>query len=268
MSIKITTLVENSVYGKGLQGEHGLSLLVDTGEHRLLFDTGASDLFIRNARILGIDLKEVDFLVLSHGHRDHTGGLHHFLAVNDKAQVVCKRELFQPKFKDERENGVMQPDALDSTRFRFVDEVTELCRGVFVFPQLPVTDEEDTHFEHFFTWVEGRKQADTFTDELALALKQDAEVSVLSACSHRGITNIIRAVQEYFPQTSLKLVLGGFHIRNTEKEKFDVIARFLESHLPQRLGVCHCTGIDKYALFHQCFADRTFYNYTGRVETL
>lgn len=60
MSIKITTLVENSVYGKGLQGEHGLSLLVDTGEHRLLFDTGASDLFIRNARILGIDLKEVD----------------------------------------------------------------------------------------------------------------------------------------------------------------------------------------------------------------
>ena len=97
MSIKITTLVENSVYGKGLQGEHGLSLLVDTGGHRLLFDTGASDLFIRNARMLGIDLKDVDFLVLSHGHRDHTGGLHHFLQVNQKAEVVCKKELFIPK---------------------------------------------------------------------------------------------------------------------------------------------------------------------------
>ena len=69
-------------------------------------------------------------------------------------------------------------------------------------------------------------------------------------------------------QTSLKLVLGGFHIRNTAKEKFDVIARFFENHLPQRLGVCHCTGIDKYALFHQCFGDRAFYNYTGRVEIL
>ena len=110
MSIKITTLVENSVYGKGLQGEHGLSLLVDTGGHRLLFDTGASDLFIRNARMLGIDLKDVDFLVLSHGHRDHTGGLHHFLQVNQKAEVVCKKELFIPKFKEERENGVMHPD--------------------------------------------------------------------------------------------------------------------------------------------------------------
>lgn len=268
MSIKITTLVENSVYGKGLQGEHGLSLLVDTGEHRLLFDTGVSDLFIRNAGALGIDLGDVDFLVLSHGHRDHTGGLHHFLAMNHKAKVICKKELFFPKFKEERENGVMRPDALDRTRFRFVEEVTGLCPGVFVFPQWPIADEEDTHFEHFFTLVEGRKQADTFTDELALVLKQGDEVSVLSACSHRGITNIVRRVQEYFPQASLKLVLGGFHIRNAAKEKFEVIARFFEERLPQRLGVCHCTGTDKYALFHQCFGDRTFYNYTGRIEIL
>lgn len=269
MNIKITTLVENSVYGKGLQGEHGLSLLVDTGGHRLLFDTGASDLFIRNARVLGIDLREVDFLVLSHGHRDHTGGLHHFLALNDKAKVICKKELFRPKFKEERENGVMQPDALDSTRFRFVEETTELCPGVFVFPQLAITDEEDTHFEHFFTTAEGGgRQADTFADELVLVLRQAGGISVLSACSHRGITNIVRTVQDNFPQQPLRLVLGGFHIRNTEREKFEVIARFFENRLPQRLGVCHCTGIDKYALFRQCFGDRVFYNYTGRVETL
>ena len=80
----------------------------------------------------------------------------------------------------------MHPDALDSTRFRFVDEVTELSPGVFVFPRLAIADEEDTHFEHFFTLAGGNKQADTFTDELALVLKQGDEVSVLSACSHRG----------------------------------------------------------------------------------
>ena len=106
MSIKITTLVENSVYGKGLQGEHGLSLLVDTGEHRLLFDTGASDLFIRNAGALGIDLDDVDFLVLSHGHRDHTGGLHHFLAMNHKSEGDLQERAVFPKFKNERENGM------------------------------------------------------------------------------------------------------------------------------------------------------------------
>ena len=58
------------------------------------FDTGASDLFIRNARLLNIDLQKVDYLVLSHGHSDHTGGLRHFLELNAEATVVCKREVF------------------------------------------------------------------------------------------------------------------------------------------------------------------------------
>lgn len=158
MSVKITTLVENSVYGKGLQGEHGLSLLVDTGGHRLLFDTGSSDLFMRNARILGIDLKEVDFLVLSHGHRDHTGGLHHFLRVNRTAKVVCKKELFIPKFKEERENGVLHPDALDSARFRFVDEVTELCSGVFVFRSCPLRMRAIRILNTSSRWRKGEKK--------------------------------------------------------------------------------------------------------------
>ncbi len=268
MSVKITTLVENTVYGKGLQGEHGLSLLVDTGKCRLLFDTGASDLFIRNARIMGIDLREVDFLVLSHGHRDHTGGLCHFLTLNDKATVICKREILNPKFKGERENGVIHPGSLDTSRFRFVDKVEELCPGVFVFPQLTITDEVDTHFEHFLTRIDGKKEVDVFVDELALVLQQKNAISVLSACSHRGITNIIRTVLAYFPRTPLKLVLGGFHIHNAEKDKFEVIARFFEEYLPERLGVCHCTGVDKYASFHQSFNDRVFYNYTGWLETL
>ena len=106
MGYTITTLVENCVYGRKLQAEHGLSLYIETSEHRLLFDTGASDLFIRNARLLHIDLQKVDYLILSHGHSDHTGGLRHFLELNKQATVVCKREAFSPKFKDERENGM------------------------------------------------------------------------------------------------------------------------------------------------------------------
>ena len=70
MGYTITTLVENCVYGRKLQAEHGLSLYIETSEHRLLFDTGASDLFIRNARLLHIDLQKVDYLILSHGHSD------------------------------------------------------------------------------------------------------------------------------------------------------------------------------------------------------
>lgn len=265
--ITITTLAENLVYGKGLQGEHGLSLLVEVEGHKVLFDTGASDLFIRNARLMGIDLREVEYLILSHGHRDHTGGLHHFLRLNDHATVVCKCEALLPKYKDERENGLMHPDTLDLSRFRFVEQTEELLPGIFVCPQLPIADEADTHFDHFYTLVDGKKQPDRFDDELALVLKRDHDLAVLSACSHRGITNILRTVRTTFPDTTLKLVLGGFHIRTTGTKMYEVIARYLSEHLPQRLGVCHCTGVDQYALFHQSFADRLFYNYTGWVET-
>lgn len=99
MNYKITTLVENCVYGRKLQAEHGLSLYIETPENRLLFDTGASDLFIRNARLLHIDLQKVDYLVLSHGHSDHTGGLRYFMELNTKATVVCKREVFYLSLK-------------------------------------------------------------------------------------------------------------------------------------------------------------------------
>ena len=74
MKCKITTLVENCVYGRKLKAEHGLSLFVEAGDNVVLFDTGASDLFIRNARLLHCDLQRVDYLVLSHGHSDHSGG--------------------------------------------------------------------------------------------------------------------------------------------------------------------------------------------------
>ena len=85
MHYKITTLVENAVYGRSLQAEHGLSLLIENNRYKILFDTGQSDLFIRNATLSDIDIAEVDFLILSHGHSDHTGGLRHFLAVNKKS---------------------------------------------------------------------------------------------------------------------------------------------------------------------------------------
>lgn len=268
MSYKITTLVDNVVYDRGLQAEHGLSLLIGTGDKKILFDTGASTLFIRNAEILGIDLNDIDYLVLSHGHSDHTGGVKQFLELNSHAKVVCKKETLQKKYKDERENGFKEIDQLDESRLWLVDSTTEIVPGVYVLPQIKITEKSDTHFEHFFTVQNGDIIPDTFEDELALVLADEKNLSVLSSCSHRGITNIIRSAQEAFPERALNVVIGGFHIHNSGEEKFSVISTYLGRRLPRRLGVCHCTGIDNYARFHQEFSTRVFYNYTGWVEEI
>ena len=268
MKYRVTALLENCVYGRKLRGEHGLSLYIESGNHKLLFDTGQSDLFLHNIAQLGIDIQAIEYLILSHGHSDHTGGLADFLKVNHTAQVICKRELLNPKFKDARENGLTGVEALDLSRFRFIDEPLEVVPDVFVLPNLEIEDANDTHFDHFFTKVEGEKIPDTFADELALVLTHGDAYSVLSACSHRGITNILRSVHKVFPNQSLDTLMGGFHIHNAPTAKFDTIADFFKECAPKRIGVCHCTGVDKYALFLRDFGDRVFYNHTGCVTEI
>ena len=265
MHYKITTLVENAVYGRNLQAEHGLSLLIENNGYKILFDTGQSDLFIHNATLSDIEIAEVNFLILSHGHSDHTGGLRHFLSVNKKASVICKQEALYRKFKDKRENRVIDSNLLDLSRFRFITGQTELIPGLFLFPDLPVINPEDTHFERFFTQTPEGVVPDIFNDELAVALIAENTYSVLSACSHRGITNILRTIGNCFPGYTFKLLAGGFHIHNAQDEKFSIIADYLKNNLPEQIGISHCTGIDKYALSRQTFGNRVFYNYTGNT---
>lgn len=260
---KITVLVENCVYAHHLRGEHGLSLLVETGEHAILFDTGSSDLFAHNARLLGIDLSKVDYLVLSHGHGDHTGGVKHFLELNSKAKVVCKRAILDQKFKGERENGFKFGGRIARERFLFVEENTELLPGIFVLCDIPITNADDTHFDKFDVLRDGLRKPDRFDDELALVLATDHEYSLVSACSHRGITNILAAASAIAGDKQLNLLLGGFHIHTAAREKFDTIADYLAQNQPKTLGVCHCTGIEKFALFKERFGS-TFYAHTGK----
>lgn len=268
MKCRLTTLVENCVYGKKLQAEHGLSIYVEADDSVILFDTGASDLFTRNSRLLHCNLGRVDYLVLSHGHSDHSGGLEAFLKLNTRAKVICKREALDPKFKGERENGIRRVESLDLTRFIFVDRTMELLPGIWIFPDLKITDDRDTHFENFMVKRNGQLIPDNFEDELSLVLKGEQGMIMFSACSHRGITNIMRNVRLYFLDSHFKMLIGGFHIHNAPAAKDNVIIEGMKDLLPDQIGVCHCSGVDKYALFHSLWGDRVFYNHTGCVKEI
>ena len=263
--MKIVTLVENCVYGRKLQAEHGLSLYIETPQAKILFDTGQSDLFIRNARFLHVDLREVDMLILSHGHSDHSGGLHAFLAYNQKAKVYCKKEALDRKFKGERENGMEHPDQLDLSRFCFLTEQTEVAPDVFVLPELAILNPEDTHFDCFDVLRGGVLQPDHFEDEQALVLREHGQLIVLSACSHRGITNILEQVKHNFPNEPIRMVIGGYHIHKAAPGKCSIIAEYFKTMPDTRVGVCHCTGVDKFAVLAGQLGDRVFYNHTGLI---
>ncbi len=127
----ISVLVENTSPRADLGCEHALSLYIATKEHRLLFDTGASGLFAQNAHKLGIDLADVDTVILSHGHYDHGGGFKTFLDINKKAALYLREGAFDRRVA--RESGGELRDIgltalLTNARFTFTPPKLHILR--------------------------------------------------------------------------------------------------------------------------------------------
>jgi 7,8-dihydropterin-6-yl-methyl-4-(beta-D-ribofuranosyl)aminobenzene 5'-phosphate synthase len=263
--MKIVTLIENLVYQADLLAEHGLSFYIDTGTRKLLFDTGQTSAFMSNAQVLGIDVKEIDAVVISHGHYDHTGGLSAFLQVNKKAIVYAKPEMFAEKFQGiKRYVGVPANLKIPPQRVFYIDKITELDEGVFIMPDITIKYPVDTSFCDFFIKKENAFNEDIFNDELFLTIIRDNKLSVISSCSHHGITNIVRESISHF-NLPVFLILGGFHLRNCSSEQYASIKTYLKQIEPEQAGVCHCTGVEKFAELKNDLSCRVFYNMTANV---
>ena len=263
--MKIITLIENHVQLESLQAEHGLSILIDTGVEKILFDVGQSDLFIKNAIKLGIDIAEIDYVVLSHGHSDHTGGLYPFLQINKKAKIFCKKEIFIPKYnKGDKFIGLPLQDNLLKERLVFIDSVIELTGNIFIVPHIDIYNPDDTHFENLKKKVNDELLKDDMLDELFIVVKHKSKISILTACSHRGITNICKTAIDYF-KFPVNAIIGGFHLKHSTVEQYQFILDFLNSEIkPSLVGICHCTGIEKLASMKRDLNSYVFYNETGK----
>ncbi len=265
LPVKITTLIENLVYQPGLVSEHGLSFYLDTGRRRILFDTGQSSAFLSNAKAMEIDISKVDALVISHGHYDHTGGLVSFMNENNDAPVYLKKEVFDKKYNNSRDFiGTPAIPEKFKSRLRFVMEVTEIDSGVYIVPNIPVIYPEDTSFSYFYTDKGDGIVNDEFNDELFLAIVNDKKLSVLSSCSHRGITNIVEEARRLF-RMPVNLITGGFHLKNAPQKQRRSVLDYFNKLKPENLGICHCTGVDLLPEMKKLAGDQVFYNFTGNV---
>ena len=234
--MKIHCLIENTCSSSELKSEHGLSLLIEAGGHRILFDTGASASFAENAECMGLDLNTVDSAILSHGHYDHGGGLERFLEINHKARVWASPHAFEPHFNASGKDIGLPPALQAHPRILLATApVTELYPGITLHqgPQVPM--QHPAPDAGMSTMREGNRIPDDFRHEQYLLIQEGDKRILLSGCSHRGILNI---VQHFQPD----ILVGGFHLmKETDTGR---IAQLAEALLPfpTVYYTAHCTG--------------------------
>lgn len=251
--MKLTVLVDNYVNRPLLMAEHGLAVYLETDNVRVLFDTGQSGCVVHNARQLGLRLEALDAIVLSHGHYDHSGGLPAVAEVAPAPHLYGKPGITGSKYslRDGAYVDIGMPPesvrALSAMNFRPVQENTEILPGIAVLAQIPVPREH--RFDTHFGVPDGRGfAADTFEDELALAIDEPSGLTVITGCSHRGILNILATACATFPGKPLKAVVGGFHLGGCDEKTVREIAKAIGNFSPRIVCCCHCTGLDAFAV--------------------
>lgn len=242
--MKITALLENTTERNDVTAEHGLSLYIETESKTVLFDMGQTDLFAKNAEVLGIDLRNVDFAVLSHGHYDHGGGLKTFLEINKTAKVYINEHAFEPHYNADRYIG-LDMSLLDyKDRIVFVSDYCEINENFEIFS---CNDKERPQYMGSFGLNKKEGEflvPDDFIHEQYLLIKESGKQILISGCSHKGVLDI----ENWFEPDYL---IGGFHYSKLSLDgKLIEYSKRLERH-ETHYFTCHCTGKQQYDFMKQ-----------------
>ncbi|MFI3236670.1 MAG: MBL fold metallo-hydrolase [Lachnospiraceae bacterium] len=263
--MKLTVLMENTTCNPGMLTEHGLSLYIEVNGHRILFDTGQSNAFVKNAAALGIDLQAVDIAILSHAHYDHSGGYRKFMELNEDARIYVNEHASGRYFSSPtREIGM--GTALDvEGRVVLTRDVCDLGDGLMLCTCNDRKPKYEPNAYGLFKLEDGELQEDDFLHEQYLLIQEEGKEILISGCSHKGILNIT----EWFKPDVL---VGGFHFKKLDpqgegKETLDEAAEALRAY-KTTYYTCHCTGVEQYEYMKQQMQEQVHYIKAGDVLEL
>lgn len=257
--IRFVVLSDNRPGKKGLDTEHGLSIHLECPSGRFLLDTGSSGLFAANAEKLGIDLREVDWCLISHGHRDHIGGLTRFLEINRKAKVILSSHIQGSSFFSARgglhQISVNMDFRKDSDRFIFIDKNREIG-NIHIYSDLQ-NGSPAPKGNHCLSvqGPDGKIVPDPFLHELAFVI----DGVLFTGCAHSGLLNILGSLKE-----QVKVCIGGFHLPDTadglEYESDDelrgIAEKILSGYPDTSFHTGHCTGDHSFDVLYDSFQGR------------
>lgn len=249
--ITVKVLLENSSLREEIACRHGLSLYLETPEHKVLFDMGPDGTFLKNAAVLMADISLVDTAILSHGHYDHGGGLESFFLVNNAAPVYLRRAALEPHYsmtagKEPRYIGLAAGLDRYAARFRFAEAVQQIDGELLLFSDVGLSPVVISANQRLRRKEGGAYPQDDFQHEQHLLVVSGGKTLLLAGCAHGGIIPIMERCVDLLGRAP-DVVLGGFHLYSpgsgeTEpEEKIREIAHRLKAwHSVYYTG--HCTG--------------------------
>lgn len=247
--MKLIVLTENCA-GAGFLAEHGLSYIIEHEGEKILFDTGHTDIFIKNALTLDIDIqKEVNTVVLSHGHWDHGDGLQYI----DNKTLITHPEVFIKRFRknDNSNIGLKLSKSKIEQKFKLIlkDEPYRISDKIIFLGQIPRIND----FEAKTTpYTDKLGKPDFVIDDSAVAVIQNNELIVITGCSHSGICNIIEYACKVTGINNVKTVIGGFHLKH-KNQQTEYTINFLKKNDIKNIHPSHCTELPALAAFYKDF---------------
>ena len=248
--MKLTVLMDNNTYiDKYCLGEPAVSYFIEDGDRKILFDTGYSDAFMKNARDMGIDLRQTTDIVISHGHNDHTGGLKALSELDfyKRPVLTAHPDIFLKRYDKKLNIGspLTEEEVGRFADLRLTRDCYEITENIMFLGEIP------EKFERRYaigTINRACGETDDYIyDDSALACVNDEGVYVVTGCSHSGICNIIERAMETTGKDKLLGVIGGMHLFDAD-ERAERTVKYLEEKAPGDLYPCHCTSFKVKAL--------------------
>jgi len=271
----VAVLADNLCGSDAILGEWGLSLLLDTGRHRVLLDAGAGHVLIGNARAMKIDLAGIDALVVSHGHYDHTDGIEALLEASGRLRVFVHPDAFTTTYW--KREAAVEALRMKLTRAQLsarVHEVIDTTTPTFVTPAVLVTGEvpRENGFEDTGVTKEAFVDAALTTptrvlDDQAVVFRVPQGVVVLLGCGHSGIVNTLKYVTRLMNVDRIHAVMGGSHLMAASQGRVQRTITELEAFGVERILLSHCTGAAAFAELARAFPGRCSWPGSGTVVT-
>ncbi|MFA9398625.1 MAG: MBL fold metallo-hydrolase [Clostridiaceae bacterium] len=253
--MKLKVLVDNNTYiDQYYCGEPGVSYYIEDEDSKLLLDVGYSDLFLKNAVGLGVDLEKIDTIVISHGHDDHTRGLKYYFEQNYKnnISIIAHPNAFNEKRVGDMKisSPILKEELKDKCNLILLKDPIKVSKNIVFLGEIPQINSFEKRIPIGKEITSKTQKDDYLLDDSALVYKNENGIYIITGCSHSGICNIVEYAKQVCHDNRVLGIIGGFHLFEVDQRVKNTIDYLKENNIKE-LYPCHCTSFYVRAEIHK-----------------